>query len=207
MLVVKWRLSVQKTELERAMTLRFGNDETLDQHSGQNRRGHCRCVSTWWLEEHHSCCQRNYLGCHIHWVVVICSLKKPGVRAGVTSKQSSHLLPPLTNFGLQGHTIPAEIQPRISSDECAICRAICDNTKSSQKHSWIASTSHRMPPEKDNVDSESQHSTDEPGRDIRDEARDYWESRGGRRVRGHGIARRTLFDPTHDEHPTLSVPH
>ena len=33
------------------------------------------------------------------------------------------------------------------------------------------------------------------------EARDYWENRKGRWVRVHGIARRTLFDPLHDEQP------
>ena len=37
----------------------------------------------------------------------------------VTSEQSPHLLVPLTSFGPQGHKIPAEIQPRISSDETA----------------------------------------------------------------------------------------
>ena len=34
-----------------------------------------------------------------------------------------------------------------------------------------------------------------------DEARDYWENREGRWVRVHGIARRTLSDPRHDEQP------
>ena len=48
------------------------------------------------------------------------SFEKLGVRAVVTNVQSPHLLLPLTNVGPQGHKIPAEIQPRISSDECAI---------------------------------------------------------------------------------------
>ena len=34
-----------------------------------------------------------------------------------------------------------------------------------------------------------------------DEARDCWKNRKGRWVRVHGIARRTLFDPMHDEQP------
>ena len=34
-----------------------------------------------------------------------------------------------------------------------------------------------------------------------DETRDYWENRKGRWVRVHGIARRTPFDPMHDEQP------
>ena len=34
-----------------------------------------------------------------------------------------------------------------------------------------------------------------------DEVRDFWENRAGRWVTVHGIARRTLFDPTHDEQP------
>ena len=40
-----------------------------------------------------------------------------------------------------------------------------------------------------------------PDKNPCDEARDYWENRKGRRVRVHGIARRTLFDPMHDEQP------
>ena len=37
-----------------------------------------------------------------------------------------------------------------------------------------------------------------------DEARDNWETRKGRWVRVHGIARRTLFEPMHDEQPFCS---
>ena len=62
------------------------------------------------------------LGCHIDLGRGHLSFEKLGVRAEVTSKQSPHLLLPLTSFGPQGHKIPAEIQPHISSDECAIIR-------------------------------------------------------------------------------------
>ena len=62
------------------------------------------------------------LDCHIDLGRGHLSFEKLGVRALVTSKQSPHLLLPLTNFGPQGHKIPAEIQPHISSDECAVCR-------------------------------------------------------------------------------------
>ena len=60
------------------------------------------------------------LGCHIDLGRGRLSFEKLRVRAEVTSEQSPHLLLPLTSFGPQGHKIPAEIQPRISSDECAI---------------------------------------------------------------------------------------
>ena len=38
-------------------------------------------------------------------------------------------------------------------------------------------------------------------KNLCDEARDYWENREERWVRVHSIARRTLFDPMHDEQP------
>ena len=47
----------------------------------------------------------------------------------VESKHSPHLFLPLTSFGLQGHTIPAEIQSRISSDKCAHQNTAPDRTK------------------------------------------------------------------------------
>ena len=68
------------------------------------------------------------LGCHIDLGRRHLFFEKLGVRTVVTSKQSPHLLLPLTSFGPQGHKIPAEIQPRISSDECAIYRATCDSS-------------------------------------------------------------------------------
>ena len=55
--------------------------------------------------------------------------EKLGVRAVVTSEKPPHLLLPLTSVGSQGHKIPAEIQPRISSDECAIYRTACDSSR------------------------------------------------------------------------------
>ena len=45
------------------------------------------------------------------------------------------------------------------------------------------------------------YGTNGPEKKPCDEARDYWENRKGRWVRVHGIARRTLFDPMHDEQP------
>ena len=68
------------------------------------------------------------LGCHIDLGRGHLSFEKLGVRAEVTNKQSPHLLLPLTSFGPQGHKIPAEIQPHISSDECAIYGAACDSS-------------------------------------------------------------------------------
>ena len=124
------------------------------------------------------------------------------MRAEATSEQSPHLLLPLTSFGPQGHKIPAEIQPRISSDECAIYRAICDSTGQNKIHSRIAPTSDHQAPETDN----NPHLNSCMERMDRrknpcDEARDYWENREGRWVRVHSIARRTLFDPMYDEQP------
>ena len=121
----------------------------------------------------------------------------------VTSEQSPHLLLPLTSFGPQGQKSPAEIQPRISSDECAIYRAICDNSRQDKIHSWIASASDHRAPETDNTDTESLYETNGPEKNHCDEARDNWENRKGRWVRVHGIARRTLFDPMHDEQPSV----
>ena len=56
-------------------------------------------------------------------------------------------------------------------------------------------------PETDNTDPKSLYGTNGPEKNPCDEARDYWENRKGRRVRVHAIARRTLFDPMHDEQP------
>ena len=106
----------------------------------------------------------------------------------------------LTSFGPQGHKIPAEFQPRISSDECAIYRATCDSSEQNKIHSWIASTSHHRAPETDGTCAVSLHETDVQEKNPCDEAQDdNWENREGRWVRVHGIARRTLFDPMHDE--------
>ena len=66
---------------------------------------------------------------------------------------------------------------------------------------WITSTSDRTTPETDNISTESQRCTDGQEQDLGDEARDYWENGGGRWVRVHDIARRTLFDPMLNDHP------
>ena len=160
------------------------------------------CVCTWCLKEHHSCCRQNFwkdLVCHIDLGRGHLFFEKLGVRAVVTSKQSPHLLLPLTSFGPQGHEIPVEIEPRISSDECAI-------SMQNEMPLWFASTSDRMPTETDNVDTDPQHSTDEQGQNPCDEERDFWENRSGRWVRVRGIARRTLFDPMHDDQPLCQKP-
>ena len=148
MLARRWGLTTQRIQLAKAMTFRFGNDETLETRTlailpvgiaGVN--GVLRvCVvpgrallllSKEFLRD---------LGCHIDLGRGHLFFEKLGVRAVLTSKQSPHLLLPLTGFGPQGHKIPAEIQPRISSDECAIYRATCDSSEQNKRHSWIAST-------------------------------------------------------------------
>ena len=124
------------------------------------------------------------------------------MRAAVTSKLSLHLLLPLTSFGPQRHKIPAEIQPRIRSDECAKFTAPPATARSRIKYT-CGSPQHRN----------ASHprltaSTLNPiiarmskSKTPCDEARDCWKNRKGRWVRVHGIARRTLFGPTHDEQP------
>ena len=136
-----WCLSVQKTELERAVTLRSGNDESLRESTLSILPVVIARVNVVWrvhvvaggaplmLSKEFL----KHLGCHIHLGRGHLFFEKLCVRAEVKSKQSPHWLLPLTNVGLQGQKIPAEIQPDISSDECAICCATCDNTKSSQK--------------------------------------------------------------------------
>ena len=95
------------------------------------------------------------LGCHIDLGRGHLFFEKLGVQTVVTSEQSPHQLLPLTSFGPQGHKIPAEIQPRISSDECAIYRAACDSSRQDKILSWIASASDHRAPETDNTDTES----------------------------------------------------
>ena len=73
-------------------------------------------------------------GCHIDLGRGHLFFEKLGVRAVVTSKQSPHLLLPLTSIDPRGHKIPTEIQPRISSDECAIYRATCDSSRQDNIH-------------------------------------------------------------------------
>ena len=101
------------------------------------------------------------LGCHIDLGRGHLFFEKLGVRAVVTIEQSPHLLLPLTSFGPQGHKIPVEIQPRISSDKCAIYRAASDSSRQNNIHSWIASTSDHRAPETDSTYTEFLHGTDE----------------------------------------------
>ena len=121
------------------MTFRFGNDQIVENRTmaillvgiaGVN--GVLRApllLSKEFLKD---------LGCHIDLGHGHLFFEKLGVRALVTSEQSPHLLLQLTSFGPQGHKIPAEIQPRISSDECAIYRATCDSSRQNKIHPWIA---------------------------------------------------------------------
>ena len=125
MLTRRWGLSTQRMQLAKAMTFRFDNGETLETRTlailpvriaGVN--GVLRVyvvpgrapllLSKEFLRD---------LGCHIDLGRGHLFSEKLGVRTVVASKQSPHMLPPLTSFGPQGHKIPAEIQPRISSDE------------------------------------------------------------------------------------------
>ena len=127
-------LSIQRVQLEKARTFRFGNDETLETRTlailpvgiagfdGVLRVHVVPGGAPLLLSKEF---QRD-LGCHIDLGRGHLFFEKLGV---VTSEQSPHLLLPLTSFGPQGHKIPAEIQPRISSDECAIYRAACDSSR------------------------------------------------------------------------------
>ena len=150
------------------MTFRFGNDETLETRTlatlpvgiaGVNGvlrvhvvpGGAPLLLSKEFLRD---------LGCHIDLGRGHLFFEKLGVRAVVTSEQSPHLLLPLTSFGPQGHKIPAEIQPCISSDECAIYSAACDSSRQNKIHSWIASASDHRAPETDSTDTESLYGTD-----------------------------------------------
>ena len=66
MLTRRWGLSTQKVQLEKAMTFRFGNDETLETRTMARllvgiagvSMEYCMCM--WCLEEHRSCCRRNF---------------------------------------------------------------------------------------------------------------------------------------------------
>ena len=56
-------------------------------------------------------------------------------------------------------------------------------------------------PETDSTDTDSQYGTGGQEQNPCDGTRDLWENMEGRWVRVHGMARRTLFDPMHDEQP------
>ena len=64
MLTRRWGLSTQRIQLEKAMTFRFGNDETLETRTLAillvGMLGLLEyCVCTWCLEAHRFCCQTN----------------------------------------------------------------------------------------------------------------------------------------------------
>ena len=132
MLAERWRWHIQKSQLEKAMTFRFGNDETLRTRTlailpcgigGVN--GVLRVYVV--LGGAPLLLSKDFsmnLGCHIDLGRGRLFFEKLGVKAEVSSEQSPHLLLPLTSFGPRGHQIPDEIQPRINSDECAMYRAV-----------------------------------------------------------------------------------
>ena len=162
MLTRRWGLSTQRIQLAKAMTFRFGNDETLETRTlaillvgiaGVNGVLHVcgALLSKEFLRD---------LGCHIDLGCGHLFFEKLGLRTVVTNERSPHLLLRLTSFEPQGHKIPAEIQPRISSDECAIHRATCDSSEQNKIHSWIASTSDHQAPETNSTYTESLHGTD-----------------------------------------------
>ena len=158
MLTRRWSLSTQRIQLAKAMTFRCGNDETLETRtlailvgiSGVNGVLRVNMVpgraplslSKEFLR---------YLCCHIDLGRGNLFFEKLGVRTVVANNQSPHLLLPLTSFGPQGHKIQVEIQPRISSDECAIYRAIWDSSRQNKILSSIASTSDHQAPETDST--------------------------------------------------------
>ena len=168
MLTRRWGLSTQRVQLEKAMTFRFGNDETLETRTlailpvgiaevnGVLRLyvvlgGAPLLLSNEFLRD---------LGCHIDLGRGHLLFEKLRVRAVVTSEQSPHLLLPLTSFGPQGHKILAEIQPRISFEESAIYRAASDSSRQNKIHSWIASASDHRAPETESTDTDSLYGSD-----------------------------------------------
>ena len=129
MLTRRWCLNTQRIQLAKAMTFRFGNDETLEPRTMnffsllelQESMEYCVCM--WYHGERLSYCRKNFLrdlGFHIDLGRGHLFFVKLGVRTVVANKQSPHLFLPSTSLGPQGHKILAEIQPRINSDECVI---------------------------------------------------------------------------------------
>ena len=86
----------------------------------------------------------------------------------------------LDEFGVQGHKVPAEIQSRTSSDECAVYRP-----GQNKIHSWIASASDCQALATDSTYTEFLHGTDGQEKNLCDEARDHRENRKGRWVIMH----------------------
>ena len=205
MLARRWGLNTQRIQLAKTMTFRFGNDGTLETRTlavlpvgMAGVSGVCVYVvpggaplllSKEFLRD---------LGCHTDLGRRHLFFEKLGVRAVVTSEQSPHLLLPLTSSGPRGHKIPAEIQPRISSDEFTVPHVTVPNrTKYIRGSPQLLTIEHlKLTSPTLNPFMERMYR-----RKTRDETRDNWENREGRWVRVHGIARRTIFDPMHDEEP------
>ena len=136
-LTQRWGFCTQRVQLAKTMTFRFGNDETLETRTlvllfvgiaGVNGVYACEC-GTWRSAALAVDFFLRDLDCHIDLGLGHLFFEKSGVRTVVTSKQSPHLFLPLTSFGPQEHKIPAELQPRIISDECAVYCAICDSSR------------------------------------------------------------------------------
>ena len=170
------------------MTFRFGNDETLRTRTltilpvgiaGVN--GVLRVFVV--LGGARLLLSREFLknvGCHIdlgRGQLFFEKLNEQTIISFVTASQE---------VWYAGTKIPAEMRPRIISDECAIYHAKCDGSKQKNQTLWAAQTSDQ---------------TTQEEQDMHHEAQDYWEDMGGRWVRVHNIARRTPFDPMHDEQP------
>ena len=114
MLTRRWSLSTQRIQLAKAMTFRFGFDETLETRTlailpvgiaGVNGvlrayvvpRAAPLLLSKEFLRD---------LGCHINLGRGHLFFEKLRERTVVTSKQSPHVLLPLTSFGPQGTQDP-----------------------------------------------------------------------------------------------------
>ena len=112
MLTEKWGLYTQKIEVEKTMTFRFGDNATLITRTMAIHpvgsagvdgvlRVHVVSGGAPLLLSKHFFFKKKNIGCHIDLGRGHLFLEKLEVRAGVTSKQSPHLLLPLTSFALQ----------------------------------------------------------------------------------------------------------
>ena len=192
------------------MTFRFGNDETLETRTlaklpvgiaGVNGVLRVYVVPgrpPLLLSKEFS----RHLGCHIDLGRGHLFFEKLGVRTVVTSKQSPHLLLPLTSFGPQRDT-----RSRLKSSHASVKTNVqstvphviaLDRTKYIRRSPQYLTIEHlKLTAPTLNPCMERMDRRKKPC----DEARDYWENREGRWVRVHSITRRTLFDPLHDEQP------
>ena len=105
LLTTKWRLNILKIELDKAMTFRFGNDETLENKTmaifsvgiaGVN--GVLRV--TWSLEVHRSCCHIDLGRGHLFF-------EKLEVRAVGTKQTVAAFAPPTDKFWSTGTQDPS----------------------------------------------------------------------------------------------------